>query len=223
MVDTRRRALISSYGAIRTRRFPCSRSIMRVPNTGWPSDRQCWYWPEHTQERSELAKAWFIPGTAPPCSLPRTATTSGGRFGPDFDPSEIKRPEWGELFFELECSGGRVDYQSSRPEYGSGHQQLVRLSRLKGIDCPFPLSARASIDKALWDDQFTVAGVAGKTFFNPLVLEFELLDDDRLLAGGICPGEIDKAVAGIAAVKVCMLDIALGKASEQTLSNCVCH
>ncbi|QOC22901.1 hypothetical protein IC757_01700 [Wenzhouxiangella sp. AB-CW3] len=108
----------------------------------------------------------------------------GGRFGQERDSSEVSRPEWGELVFELECNSGLVSYQSDLPGYGAGEQQLVRLSQLEDIECPFPVTAHARLDQAQWDDQFGVAGIGGKTIFNPAVLDFEALDDDRLLAVG---------------------------------------
>jgi hypothetical protein len=108
----------------------------------------------------------------------------GGRFGPHLDPSEVSRPGWGNVVFELECTGGLVSYQSIVVGYGSGEQQLLRLSKLQGIDCPFPMTAHARLDQAYWDDGFSVAGIGGKTIFNPAILDFEPLDDDRLLAVG---------------------------------------
>ena len=63
-------------------------------------------------------------------------TTSGGIFGESFDPDTIELPVWGSLEMNLSCAGGTASYNSTEPGFGSGNFQLVKLTQLKGLDCP---------------------------------------------------------------------------------------
>lgn len=62
--------------------------------------------------------------------------TEGGRWIPNFDPSNVTQPTWGTLTFHFtDCSHGEVDFASTMPGYGSGHMDLVRLSQPAGVTC----------------------------------------------------------------------------------------
>ncbi len=63
-------------------------------------------------------------------------TSSGGRFGNDFDPDDVAPSPWGTVVFELGCDSGTVTYDSSDPEFGSGTLNLVKLTNIAGIACP---------------------------------------------------------------------------------------
>jgi DNA-binding beta-propeller fold protein YncE len=65
-------------------------------------------------------------------------TTSGGIFGPDFDPETVVKTPWGSLELEIDCSGGTATYSSSETGFGSG--AFNNLEKLTNIDadiaCP---------------------------------------------------------------------------------------
>ncbi len=62
--------------------------------------------------------------------------TSGGLFGPDFDPGQVVRQTWGSLILTFtDCESALLTYASVLPEYGSGTQNLTRLSTPAGISC----------------------------------------------------------------------------------------
>jgi len=62
--------------------------------------------------------------------------TSGGLFGPDFDPDDVVMTPWGEVHFTLDCEeGGVMTYSSLFPEYGAGEQSLIRATSLAELPC----------------------------------------------------------------------------------------
>jgi len=63
-------------------------------------------------------------------------TTSGGIFGPDFDPATVQINTWGTLELELACNTGTATYASSEDGFGSGVLNLVRLTTIQGLGCP---------------------------------------------------------------------------------------
>jgi len=90
-------------------------------------------------------------------------TTSGGRFGPQFDPDDVRVEPWGSLLVELGCEFGKMDYLSSSPGYGEGKHTLVRLTNPGGVACSEP--APPNILLVIADDvgldssaQFDVSG-----------------------------------------------------------------
>jgi len=83
-------------------------------------------------------QAWFV-GTGQQDGSIITSSnmkiTSGGRFGPDFNPADVERSPWGSLVVELGCDFGRFDYASTWPAYGSGKQTLTRLTSVGNPEC----------------------------------------------------------------------------------------
>ncbi|MCW8924836.1 MAG: M14 family zinc carboxypeptidase [Xanthomonadales bacterium] len=63
-------------------------------------------------------------------------TTSGGIFGPDFDPLAVERLPWGSLELDIECSSGTATYNATEEGFGSGVLNLVRLTSIDQLDCP---------------------------------------------------------------------------------------
>jgi hypothetical protein len=63
-------------------------------------------------------------------------TTSGGIFGPDFDPLTVAYAPWGTLELDLDCHGGTATYNSTEAGFGSGTLNLVRLSNIDQLACP---------------------------------------------------------------------------------------
>ena len=61
---------------------------------------------------------------------------TGGRWIPNFDPSQVVRNAWGTLTFTFtDCDHGRVDFNSVLG-YGTGSMNLTRLTQPAGLACP---------------------------------------------------------------------------------------
>jgi hypothetical protein len=63
-------------------------------------------------------------------------TSSGGIFGPDFDPETVQFEPWGTLELDLDCYGGTATYTSSEEGFGSGTLNVVRLTNIDQLNCP---------------------------------------------------------------------------------------
>ena len=63
-------------------------------------------------------------------------TTSGGIFGPDFNPATVELSSWGTLELDLNCSGGTATYNSTEAGFGSGTLNVVRLTSVDQLGCP---------------------------------------------------------------------------------------
>jgi hypothetical protein len=62
-------------------------------------------------------------------------TTSGGIFGPEFDPATVELKPWGELELDLDCEKGTANYNSSEAGFGSGTLNVVRLTSIEQLAC----------------------------------------------------------------------------------------
>jgi hypothetical protein len=61
---------------------------------------------------------------------------TGGRWIPNFDPSQVVNNAWGTLTFTFtDCNHGEVDFTSTLG-YGSGSVNLTRLTQPTGFSCP---------------------------------------------------------------------------------------
>ena len=61
--------------------------------------------------------------------------TTGGIFGPNFDPNSVDRKQWGSLSLQFtSCTSGTVHYDSTAG-FGSGDLQLIRLTAIEGLPC----------------------------------------------------------------------------------------
>ncbi|MBT8069523.1 MAG: hypothetical protein KJO80_03735 [Gammaproteobacteria bacterium] len=63
-------------------------------------------------------------------------TSSGGIFGPDFNPLTVDYAPWGSLELDLTCEGGTATYSSTEEGFGSGTLNLVRLTNIDQLPCP---------------------------------------------------------------------------------------
>jgi hypothetical protein len=63
--------------------------------------------------------------------------TTGARFGAEFSADDVELIDWGRLEIALTCAGGIASYESRFPEFGSGQQDLVRLTFSAGQACPW--------------------------------------------------------------------------------------
>ncbi|NBD96469.1 MAG: hypothetical protein GVY11_08350 [Gammaproteobacteria bacterium] len=118
-----------------------------------------WYDPSHAGEgytlqwmsRDQAALVWFSydpagdqywmigVGTREDDLLvfPSLQTTTGGRFGDQFNSADVEATEWGSLVLELDCGDGSASYESVLPEFGSGDFALSRLTFIHELDCPW--------------------------------------------------------------------------------------
>ena len=63
-------------------------------------------------------------------------TTSGGIFGPDFDPTTVELKPWGSLELDLTCEGGTATYSSTEEGFGDGVLNDQRLTNIDTLPCP---------------------------------------------------------------------------------------
>ena len=63
-------------------------------------------------------------------------TTSGGIFGPEFDPTTVDYKPWGSLELDLNCNNGTATYTSTEAGFGSGTLNVERLTNIDQLDCP---------------------------------------------------------------------------------------
>lgn len=62
--------------------------------------------------------------------------TEGGRWIPNFNASNVNNGLWGKLRFEFQnCSSGKVEFESTDPNWGVGSMNLTRLSLPEGLSC----------------------------------------------------------------------------------------
>ena len=62
-------------------------------------------------------------------------TSSGGIFGPDFDPGTVVLKSWGTLELDLGCNSGTATYNSTEEGFGSGTLNVVRLTSIDQLNC----------------------------------------------------------------------------------------
>lgn len=63
--------------------------------------------------------------------------TSGAAFPPNFVGADVKKTPWGTLTFTFtDCNHATMTWSSTLPGYGSGTQQLQRLTSIAGLSCP---------------------------------------------------------------------------------------
>ncbi|HEX7770512.1 MAG TPA: hypothetical protein VF422_10845 [Dokdonella sp.] len=61
----------------------------------------------------------------------------GGRFAPNFDPSQVQNAVWGTLSFAFsDCNHGTLEWNAVAPGYGSGTMDIERLTLPAGLACP---------------------------------------------------------------------------------------
>ena len=63
-------------------------------------------------------------------------TSSGGIFGPEFNPDDVDFKSWGSLELDLTCDGGTATYSSTEEGFGSGVLNVVRLTNIDQLPCP---------------------------------------------------------------------------------------
>src|SRR5262249_35336165 len=84
-------------------------------------------------------QAWFVGvGTysGNVATVASVVQPSGGRWIPNFDPTQIVANAWGTLTFTFDdCNHGHVDFNSVAG-YGSGTMNLTRLTQPLGLTCP---------------------------------------------------------------------------------------
>ena len=84
--------------------------------------------------------------------FPQLHSSQGARFGPDFDPDDVELIEWGSLVLELKCLSGSVSYESVFSEFGSGSQELTRLTFLQRPRCPWEKPKLTDLYEITWTE-----------------------------------------------------------------------
>ena len=84
-------------------------------------------------------QAWFTGVgvyTGNTATITSVVMPTGGRWIPNFDPTQIVPNPWGTLAFTFtDCNHGRVDFNSVAG-YGTGSMNLTRLTQPAGLSCP---------------------------------------------------------------------------------------
>ena len=62
-------------------------------------------------------------------------TTVGGIFGKEYNPDDVEELPWGTLEMDLACADGTAVYTSTEDGFGSGQQNLVKITYMDGLDC----------------------------------------------------------------------------------------
>ena len=60
-------------------------------------------------------------------------TTSGGVFGPAFNPDDVVQTHWGRLELAIDCNGGTATYTSTEAGFGSG---TLHVEKVTNLDSP---------------------------------------------------------------------------------------
>lgn len=93
------------------------------------------YTPDGSGQNWIYAQGTYDP-TKATTTLPAFLST-GGKFPPNFNPSEVTATPWGALTFTFtDCNNGVASWNSTVPGYGSGSLSIVRLTNIGGTVCP---------------------------------------------------------------------------------------
>ena len=66
-----------------------------------------------------------------------TINGPGGRFAPNFDPTQVQNSTWGTMSLRFsDCNNGVLDWVSSVPGYASGSLPIFRVTLPAGLSCP---------------------------------------------------------------------------------------
>lgn len=103
-----------------------------------PGDRLLAYW--FTFDPDGAGQVWFggVGGIADDLAVVNVDMGRGGRWIPDFDPTQYSLMHWGTLMFQFsDCNHGRVDFTANNSfgNYGSSHMDLTRLTMPAGLAC----------------------------------------------------------------------------------------
>jgi hypothetical protein len=60
----------------------------------------------------------------------------GGIYGPDFNPDDVERTDWGTLYIEFDDDdSAHVEFASNNSDFGSGEFPIQRLARPMLAEC----------------------------------------------------------------------------------------
>lgn len=76
----------------------------------------------------------------------------GAKFGNAFDPDDVELLPWGMMSMQLACEAGTVSYDSSLGPFGSGAQDLQRLTRVAQPACPYEKPELSDLYQFSWQD-----------------------------------------------------------------------
>lgn len=129
------------------------------PVKGYAGQSGSWFDPSHSGEgytlqwmsRNEAVLVWFTYDTkgnqywmigvgereGDEIVFPALHSTTGGKFGEQFDPEDLISSDWGSLTIDIGCDQGVARYDSKEDAFGEGQLSLTRLSSLGSIPCPW--------------------------------------------------------------------------------------
>ncbi len=101
------------------------------------------FWFTHTPPGvgGESEQAWIvgvgeIVGSSIVLDSALTEITKGSPFGEDFNPDRVSRRNWGKFVLSFSgCDSGVMYYESDDPDYGSGSQNLTRVTGIDKLEC----------------------------------------------------------------------------------------
>lgn len=76
----------------------------------------------------------------------------GARFGNAFDPDDVVLRPWGSMSMALSCESGTVSYASSLNQFGSGTQNIQKLTRVAQPACPYQKPKLADLYDVTWEE-----------------------------------------------------------------------
>lgn len=69
-------------------------------------------------------------------TISETTTATGGMIGNNFNSNDVVRENWGGFSITFNsCTEATLQYNSIRSGFGSGQQNLTRLTSPKGLEC----------------------------------------------------------------------------------------
>ncbi len=97
-------------------------------------------WFTYSSDNSGTTQWVYGQGTYDPTQTTVTipaVLTSGTGFIPNFVKADVKKTPWGNLTFSfIDCNHATLSWTSTLPGYGSGTEQLQRLTSIAGTSCP---------------------------------------------------------------------------------------
>lgn len=128
--------------------------------------------------------------------FPELHATRGARFGAGFDPDDVERFAWGTLTVDIGCDIGTADYASMLAQFGSGGLDLHRLTRLRGVGCPWQRPKLTDI----YEISYTPIPLPPRAFWGTPVEAKWLIEDGTLYGARDVMG--DNGVEGLRLVRL---------------------
>ncbi len=133
--------------------------------------------------------------------VPQMHATRGARFGAAFNPDDVERFQWGELSLELGCDVGHAGYASVLAPFGSGALDLMRLTRPRGLGCPWQQPSLGDLYA------FSVAPVPVVSGDDGIAVRMHDVTDDGTVYGTDAAGRIHRWQLGQESATLLLNDV----------------